>query len=181
MSASKSTGIGTTPVTHYAYVTEDIERAAHQWNKAFGAGPFFLFENIEFESLETPDGSRAVFEHSTALGQWGPIAIELQQIDRIEPESLRSKLVPDPLGVTHTSYISPDIDACTARLEGLGFEKFLVAETGPFHLTFFEVPGAGHTVEVYRDNEFVREFFPALAAAAAGWDGSDLVRPGPPT
>jgi hypothetical protein len=171
------------PVTHYAYVVSDLERAVDRWVGSVGAGPFFLLEDIQFDKLEYKSGEPAVFEHSAALGQWGSIAVELQEIKRIEPEPLRDYLVPPGgTGLVHAAFICPaGAEKEKEDLEALGYEQFLEARTGPFDFAFYEMPEESHALEVYRKNEFVDAFFPALAAAADGWDGSDPLRSGPPS
>jgi hypothetical protein len=163
------------PVTHYSYVVEDLEKAIAFCTEALGAGPFFLFDSVEFDAIERPGGP-AAFHHSAALGQWGPIAIELEQIDSIRPPELADVLAPHTPGINHSSCIVPDLDAASARLEELGCPRFLSARTGEFDLRFHDLPMLGHAVELYRENDFVHRFFDVLREAAEGWDGSDPLR-----
>lgn len=167
------------PVTHYCYVVPDIPEAVKFWSEVMGAGPFFLFEDVEFDPLEHPGGP-AVFEHSTALGQWGPIAIELEQMDVLTPETLATALAPRTPGLNHVSCISPDPDADSERLEALGCPRFLTGKTGDFDLRFHSAPLLGHAIELYRDNAFVHDFFSALKRSAEGWDGREPLRAGLP-
>jgi catechol 2,3-dioxygenase-like lactoylglutathione lyase family enzyme len=168
------------PVTHYSYVVPDLEEAVKFWADAFGAGPFFLFDRVEFDALERPEGGPAAFHHSAALGQWGPIAVELEQIEAIEPPELAALLAPRTPGINHASCVSSDFERDSARLEELGCPCFLTARTGDFDLRFHDIPLLGHAIELYRENDFVHQFFAALRTAAEGWDGSDPLRAGLP-
>ncbi len=168
------------PVTHCSYVVEDLEAGVDLWSSVFGAGPFFLFDSVEFDTLERPDGGPAVFHHSAALGQWGPIAIEVEQIDSVRPDALADVLAPHTPGINHASCIAADLDRDSARLEEAGCPLFLSARTGDFDLRFHDLPALGHAVELYRDNDFVHAFFAALRAAAEGWDGREPLRSGLP-
>ena len=168
------------PVTHYSYVVPDLERAVAFWAEVLGAGPFFLFDKVEFDALELPAGGPAAFHHSAALGQWGPLAIELEQIDAIRPAELAAVLAPRTPGINHASCVCADLDPDSARLEELGHPLFLSARTGDFDLRFHDFELLGHAIELYRENEFVAQFFAALRAAAEGWDGREPLRAGLP-
>jgi hypothetical protein len=66
-------------VSHFSYSVANIEKAVGYWSSALGAGPFFVLEHMKFDWAEHR-GKPCTFDHSAAFGQWGPIAIELQQI-----------------------------------------------------------------------------------------------------
>ena len=51
---------------------------------ALGAGPFIELGEVALETC-TYEGRPARFEHRVAFGQWGPIAVELQCVDAVEP------------------------------------------------------------------------------------------------
>jgi catechol 2,3-dioxygenase-like lactoylglutathione lyase family enzyme len=168
------------PVTHYSYVVPDLEKAANFWAEVLGAGPFFLFDKVDFDEIERPAGGPMAFNHSAALGQWGPLAIELEQIESIRPPELAEVLAPHTPGINHASCVCADLDADSARLEELGHPLFLSARTGDFDLRFHNFELMGHALELYRENDFVHGFFAALRNAAEGWDGSEPLRAGLP-
>ena len=55
-----------------AYHVPDPERAAHDYARAFGWGPFFLFEHIPLASC-CYRGAKTPFDHSSAYGQAGEL------------------------------------------------------------------------------------------------------------
>ena len=69
-----------------AYAVEDVEKAAESWASGFGAGPFFVRHHPAFDA--THDGGPAVFNHSSAYGQWGDVQVELVQFGECTPDSL---------------------------------------------------------------------------------------------
>ena len=48
------------------------------------AGPFFAMEHIVFDEV-TYRGEPAVYDHSSAFGQWGPMLVELTQVHDAQP------------------------------------------------------------------------------------------------
>ena len=75
------------PFHHIGYVVDDLEHAVTDAVARFGAGPFFVAEHMEFEEC-TFKGEPAVFDHSSAFGQWGPVRIEFTVIHHTEPTEL---------------------------------------------------------------------------------------------
>jgi methylmalonyl-CoA/ethylmalonyl-CoA epimerase len=164
------------PISHISYVVADLATAVDLWVATFGAGPFFLLEHIDFDRVEH-GGAPAVFDHSAAFGQWGSIAVELQQIHEVKPaRTLGPLLYGRGTAPNHVAYIAPDPESESARLERLGLPKFLFATFGPVEITFHDVPMLGHAIEIHRQCDFIENFFASLAAAADGWDGSDPLR-----
>jgi catechol 2,3-dioxygenase-like lactoylglutathione lyase family enzyme len=167
------------PISHVSYAVEDLSRAIDFWVSTFAAGPFYVLEHVAFEDVQHLDAP-AVFDHSAAFGQWGDIAIELQQIFDVQPAALAAKLAGRPSRVNHVAFISPDVDADSRRLELAGMPKFMVAKLGPVEVTFHDAPSLGHPIEIHRESDHIHAFFGALARAARGWDGKDPMRLGPP-
>lgn len=170
------------PISHISYQVQDIPSAVDTWVEVFGAGPFFLLEHIAFERVEHfddlhPRGAPAVWDHSAAFGQWGPIAVELQQIHTIAPtRTLGPKIVGRGTAPNHVAYIAEDPEGESARLQGLGLPKFLFATFGPVEITFHDVPMFGHAIEVHRKCDFIVSFFETIADAADGWNGDEPLR-----
>jgi hypothetical protein len=170
---------GSTRIAHIGYVVENIGDAVAWFVKAVGAGPFFLLENIDFDSTDF-QGSQGLFRHSAAFGQWAQVCIELQQLDEIAPAALRERLEPGLPAVNHIAYIVDDPDAESSRLESLGMPRYLRAQNDGADVTWHETPCLGHSLEIHRSSQFVRDFFAGVAAAAGQWDGKKPLRIGPP-
>jgi hypothetical protein len=164
------------PISHISYAVQDLTTAVDLWVAAFGAGPFFLLEHINFDRVDH-EGAPAVWDHSAAFGQWGPIAVELQQIHDVQPSrTLGPKLYGRGMAPNHVAYITPNPEQESARLEQMGLPKFLFAKFGPIEITFHDVPMFGHAIEIHKECDFIKEFFTTVAKAADGWDGSEPLR-----
>ena len=164
-------------ITHVSYAVDDLEAAAQSWAQAFGAGPFYVFERLSFDVLEY-NGTSATWDHSVAFGQWGPIAVELQQTFAVSPSTLRDKLTPATPGIGHLAYTVKDPEAENARLTNLGMRKFLFAKTGPAEETWHTAPWLGHAVEIHRKTEFADGFFANLRRTSENWSGKRPLRVG---
>lgn len=168
------------PISHLSYAVGDLPRAVDLWATTFGAGPFFVLEHVQFDELEH-DGSPAFFDHSAAFGQWGSVAVELQQVFEARPDWLAQRVALAPPQLNHVAYISPDVEADSARLEQLGMPRFMFARLGAVEVTFHDASASlGHAIEIHRESDHIHDFFAAVASAAAGWDGEDRFRLGPP-
>lgn len=156
-----------------AYHVPDPEKAAHEFARNFGWGPFFLFEHIPLSRC-TFRGVPAQFDHSSAYGQAGELMIELitQHDDR--PSVLRDLFERDAVGVHHVAHFVsslPDaldqartacreiaLDACTAT-----GTRFAMLDT---------TRELGHMVELYEGTGDLLKFYRYVRHAAEGWDGA---------
>ncbi|MCE0766877.1 VOC family protein [Pseudonocardia kujensis] len=164
------------PLSHVCFRVPDLRAAVDFWARAMHAGPFFLLENVEFDFMEY-EGEPAIFEHSGAFGQWGDIAVELQQLHRVEPEGLRRRL---EVPMNHVSYIAEDGAAASAELEAAGMPLYMVHGSGPILARFHSVPTAEHSIEIHQSSDFLNGFFEGVERAARGWQGENPLRVGPP-
>ncbi len=165
------------PFSHYGYAVPDIGQAVRHWTTLLGAGPFFLIENMQFDSV-LHHGRTCVFDHSAAFGQCGPVAIELMQIADISPPSLAQRIVPGAMPVlNHVAYLSPDIAADSAALDEKGAEKFLEARFGEVEVRVHDARHLiGCNLELHRRGEFIESFFDAVRQASVDWDGEEPLR-----
>jgi hypothetical protein len=69
---------------HYAYAVDDIEATVGRLVDQLGAGPFFLVEEVPFESTLSR-GEPAKFVHNSAFGYCGGGPIELMEILDVAP------------------------------------------------------------------------------------------------
>ncbi len=173
---------GLPPVHHVGYVVEDLRTGVERFASAFGAGPFYGMEHIAFDEVSYR-GEPAVYDHSSAFGQWGPILVELTQVHDAQPSGLRDALTAPGGGVGHVAWLADSLPAETARLAALGIEPFHAGRTGPAFATWFEGgPLLGHPIEVLERREELLRFYAMIRQAAARWDGSNPLRvmTGPP-
>jgi hypothetical protein len=164
------------PISHIGYVVSDLARAVKFWASMFGAGPFFLIRDIQFDKVEH-FGKSCVFDHSAAFGQWGPIAIELQEIEASAPATLTERLIPSRRStINHVSYISGNALEESQILAAAGAEMFLYAQFGDVEVRFHECRDTGQVIEIHKNCRFIDEFFGGVAAASRDWDGLDPLR-----
>ena len=64
------------PPVQIAYAVTDVREAATRWVSERGVGPFFVIEHIAVTDV-LYRGAPAVFDHSSAYGQWGGLMVEL--------------------------------------------------------------------------------------------------------
>jgi hypothetical protein len=151
-------------ITHVGYVVEELEPAVERFAATHGAGPFFAIEHMVFDEV-TYRGEPAVYDHSSAFAQWGPIIVELSQVFACEPAG-------------HVGWLADSLEQETARLQAAGFSAFHAGRTGPASAVWFDGgPLFGHPVEVLERRPEIVGFYAGIAAAAEGWDGRDVLRP----
>jgi hypothetical protein len=168
-------------LNHVSYVVDELYTAARYWTATFGVGPFFVLEHIKFDSIVTPDMDEAVFDHSFAFGQWGAVAVELQQVHEVQPPRLASRL--SDRAFSHIAYTCDDPGQESERLERAGMPMFMRVrvDAADVEATFHDAPRLGHAIELHKRSAALENVHRALAGAAAKWDGSDPIRPWPPS
>ena len=164
------------PIHHVGYVVEDLGRDVPRFATATGAGPFYAMAHIVFDEV-TYLGEPAVYDHSSAFGQWGPILVELTQVHDARPDGLRHSLVGAGEGVGHVAWLADSLEAETARLSTLGIEPFHAGRTGPATAVWFDGGDRfGHPIEVLERRDELLGFYATVREASIGWDGSEPLR-----
>lgn len=169
-------------IHHYGYVVADLQAGAEHFSKAFGAGPFYGMEHLKFDYVDYL-GEPAVYDHSSAFGQCGPILIELTEVHDAQPTGFRDALVKPGGGVGHVAWLVDSLAEEVERLTAAGHQPFHTGRTGPASAVWFD--GAdlvGHPIEVLQRRHELLGFYEMVRAAAVEWDGSEPLRilTGPP-
>ena len=153
-----------------AYAVADVRAAARHRSETTGAGPFVVVEHIPLASAHVA-GAPAVFDHSSAYGQWGDVMVELVQ-EHTPP-------LVAPGRVHHLAFMVAALPAAINWCAEQGWPPLLRAETSTGQAFAFMDARAdlGHLVELYEPSDRLLAFYAAVAAAAEGWDGRDPVRP----
>lgn len=170
------------PLHHVGYAVEDLRSGVARFAAAFGAGPFFAMEHIVFDELTYRDRP-AVYDHSSAFGQWGPILVELTQVHDAQPAGLRHALVAPGGGVGHVAWLADSLPEETERLTSVGLVPFHTGRTGPASAVWFDGGPFGHPVEVLERRDELLGFYAMVRREAESWDGSEPFRvmTGPPS
>jgi len=164
---------------HYGYLVDDIEATAGRLVDQFGAGPFFLIENVPLENLRS-GGEAAEFVHNSAFGYCGDDPVELIETIRLAPGRVEKAFSGPRPRVHHVAYAVPraEVEALRSELDRRGLATYLSAQLGEVENTFHDASASlGHDVEVQVDSIEFREFFGMVSGGAEDWDGSDPLRP----
>ncbi len=171
--------MGALPVRQLAYKVNDLEAAVVAHHRRFGSGPFFVARNIALASSQHRGVERA-FDHSSAYGQWGAVMVELLVQHNQEPSALHDMF---PYGVGseglhHTAMFVDDLATAIGRFgaEGAPLAQLSVTASGTAFAFVDTVATHGHMLELYEPTAQLTGFYDFVAAAAKGWDGSDLLR-----
>jgi hypothetical protein len=159
-----------------AYFVPDILAAAKTWSTTWGAGPFFVLENIPLDDVRYR-GAPSALDHSSAYGQLGDLMIELVQQNDEGPSAFHDLFRPGAQGLHHLATFAPDFEAELARYQMAGFEIATRASARGVPFAFVDTTAThGHMIEVYEDGPGIRGFYRWVAEAAAGWDGENPIR-----
>jgi methylmalonyl-CoA/ethylmalonyl-CoA epimerase len=164
---------------HCAYVVDDIEATVRRLVDQLGAGPFFLIENVPLENVRSR-GEPAEFVHNSAFGYCGGGAIELMEVLSLAPERVQKGLSGPRPRIHHVAYVVPPTEVADLRsaLDDRGLTEYLSSQLGEVETTLHDASAAlGHDIEIHVENEGLRDFFETVRAGAAGWDGSESLRP----
>ena len=169
------------PAHHRAYLVESIEATVARLVEQFGAGPFFVVENVPMENVSS-DGEAAEFGHDSAFGQLGEEAVELIAIRRLSPARVQERFAGPRPRLHHLGFVVPAAAVAEVResLDARGAPGYLHANLGELDVSFHDCSATfGHDLEVHADVEGLQAFFAMVREAAAGWDGSDSIRQPP--
>ena len=172
---------------HIGYWVDDLDAAMKQWSRDLGIGPFHVIEHVPFDSfvLAGPgpgpgtgtgvgtgaDGrprAGVVFDHSAAFAAWGPVVVELGQVHAID-DRLAAAYDVTPGAVSHVSWVVPDVEQESTRLERLGCRLINTARSGPIRVAWHDGgPLFPHPVELHQHNDVIAGMHGRLVALRAG-------------
>jgi Glyoxalase/Bleomycin resistance protein/Dioxygenase superfamily len=169
-------GLG--PVHHRAYLVESIEDTVARLVEQFGAGPFFVLENVPLENV-TSRGELAEFSHNSAFGHLGGDPIELMETNQLSPARVAKRFSGSRPRLHHIAWAVPpsSVEQVREALETHGAPAYLRGSLDDIDLSFHDGSASlGHDVEIHADVETLRGFFRTFREAAENWDGSDPIR-----
>jgi hypothetical protein len=156
-----------------AWVVTDLDTAVRHW-AAQGVGPFLVFRNIALEF--TYRGVPAAVELSFALGQAGPIQIELicQHEDR--PSAYRDSFREGESGLHHLGRIISDYDASKADFVAQGLEVAMEGNQGGVKYGYIDTRAQiGCMTELVQPTAANLELYEKVRRAGDTWDGRDPI------
>lgn len=157
------------PPVQIAYAVTDVAQAAAEFSARTGAGPFFVVEHIALAEARV-DGTPAVFDHSSAYGQWGSVMVEL--VEEHTPPLI------DPPRLHHLAFMVDDLASAMKACDGRGWPGLLWARTvNGLEFAFCDARrDLGHLIELYEPSPRLTAFYAMVDCAARDWDGSQPVR-----
>jgi hypothetical protein len=160
------------PVIHHVgYWVEDLDAAMKRWERDLGVGPFQVIEHVPFDAFTLTDGGRPcdniVFDHSAGFAAWGPVVVELGQVHAIDGR-LAAAYGVTPGGISHVSWVVPDLERESARLERLGCGLINTARSGPISVAWHHGgPLFAHPIELHEHNDVIAGMHDRLVALGA--------------
>ncbi len=160
-----------------AYHVPDAVRAAEEFARTHGWGPFFVMRHIPLASC-LYRGAPAAFDHTSAYGQAGDLMIELIQGHGEAPNVLNEAFRPGDTGLHHVAMFEDDLGAALAGWESRGFAVAMRATTttGVEFAMVDTRTAFGHYLELYPPVRALQKFYGYVRAAAVDWDGTQPVR-----
>jgi len=153
-----------------AYAVDDVVAAATSCVER-GAGPFFVRHHIQVRASRM-HGVDAVFDHSSAYGQWGPMMVELLCEHHAHAERIGPKQ-----GVHHMAFYVDDVSSAQEQLTTHGWPEALYAEAGATAFAMHDARAElGHLVEIYHDSPGLVDFYDMVRNASIDWNGQDPIR-----
>ena len=167
-------------IVQVAYHVTDIHRAALDMVTKFGAGPFFIIENIKL-SWGEHRGQATDFVHSSAYGQWGDLMVELfRQEDNSANTPYRDMFAKDQEGLHHTAIMVDDMEQAFQHFERNKMPVITRCGLSPsddVHFAFVDARQTlGHMIEIYPKSDGLMNFYKKVRDASVGWSGGDPIR-----
>jgi len=179
MSSAAAALVG--PVMQLGFVVPDLKRAARHWT-GLGIGPFLLLEHIKLAECRYR-GAPVGFDMSVAIAQWGTVQVELIRQHDTVPTVYTDFAGARTGGLHHLGVMTDSIATELTRLATAGIapvQSGSAANGVRFaYLDTDALPGAhpGIMIELIERCPAIDRFFGMVRDAAAGWDGSDPLRP----
>lgn len=152
-----------------AFVVDDIDRAAHDWARLHGVGPWFLYEvdipEVNFRGTQVPMRARMGLAHT------GSQQIELIQPDLTVPSIYGEFLENGGRGVHHLCYWA-DVDRSREHFRAHGAAVVQEGVTSAGHQFLYMSGSCGVPYLEFVDPVGgMKDFFDAVERAASTWDG----------
>jgi catechol 2,3-dioxygenase-like lactoylglutathione lyase family enzyme len=153
---------------HVGYWVDDLDAAMTQWKKDLDVGPFQVIDPVPFDTFVlTVDGRPerdVVFDHAAAFAAWGPVVVELGQVHAID-DRLAAAYGLAPGAISHVSWVVPDLEEESARLERMGCRLINTARSGPIEVAWHHGgPLFPHPIELHQHNDVIAGMHARLAA-----------------
>ena len=167
-------------VMQLGFVVPDHVRAAEHWAR-LGVGPFYLLEHIRFSECQY-EGRPLQIDMSVAVGQWGPVQVELIVQHDARPSIYSQFDGSRRGGLQHLGVMTQSVATSLAELALHGIEPVQSGATANgikfAYVNTDRLPGAhpGGMIELIEHGPAIDGFFAMVRAAAEKWDGREPLR-----
>jgi len=163
-------------IVQNAWYVPDLDAAIQRWHRLLGIGPFFVRRHLVIPQV-TYRGQRSSLDISAAYVQAGAIQLELVTQHDDAPSAFRDMYARGEGGPHHVAVMPDDYAGSLAELAAQGFPVATELVTAAGRGAAFVDTRAllGHMLEVYRMSDGLRALYREVAAAAAAWDGRQLL------
>ncbi len=169
-------------VMQICWVVPDIDVAMRNWTETMGIGPFFLFRDLDIDTVKHRGAPTRVRFH-IAMAQAGDVQIELAQQVSDAPYAY-NEVFPNggQGGVHHVAIYVADYTAALRHFTDQGFAPSVEGLFGDMHFAYVDTRSTlGCMVEIIEHNALEDRIFARIREGAETWDGvTDPVRPGMP-
>lgn len=169
-------------VMQICFVVPDIDAAMQRWTQTMGIGPFFVFRDLDIETVRHRGKPTRVRFH-IALAQAGDVQIELAQQVSDAPYAY-NEVYPNGTegGLHHIAIYVADYAAALRHFTDQGIEASVTGLFGEMHFAYVDArKQLGCMVEIIEHHDIQEQIFARVKAGAENWDGvTDPVRSGFP-
>lgn len=170
-----------TGLHHVGYWVDDLPEAMKRAARTLGIGPFLVHEHVRFDAFTLADGTEVTdedyFDHTAAFAAWGPVVLELGVVHSVHPD-LETAYGIQTGEIGHVSWVADDLEAESARLDGLGCSLIHTSSLGAVSVAWHDGGSLfPHPIEVHRAGPPILGMHGRLTALAADWDGTVLSGP----
>jgi len=167
--AADATGpLLTRPIHHVGFNVPDLRAAVDIWASVYGVEPFYLNEHVTYDEA-TSGGRSAAWDHSAGFGQWGTMAVELQQTHELRPAELVGVVTAGGRSaINHVGITASDPAGESARLESLGFRLCMHARLEATEFFWHDATEKfGYCIEIITAGPELDAFFDTIAQGVA--------------
>ncbi|BBY82830.1 VOC family protein [Mycolicibacterium pulveris] len=164
------------PIRQIGYVVDDLDRALAGWLE-LGVGPWFVMRGLTLTALYR--GSPCQITQSLALANSGDLQIELIQQEDQTPSVFTEFLAANGEGFHQIAYWAEDFDSTMGAVQAAGWPVvWSGGEDVGTRFAYVEPPSRpARVIEIMELTEITAGMATFVRDAAAGWDGSDPIRP----
>lgn len=155
----------------------DMDTAIEHWIQATGAGPFFVWRHVPLaENIHY--GVPRPFDHTSAIGNWGDVQVELMLQHCDNPSHIRDICPDGRSALTSIGWVVDDMAQEVSRLEALGYPVVLTGSVNSeIRETWLDTRSLfGCYTEIFEESALLRKAELRCREASISWKGERPIR-----